>query len=123
MSATRTYRDVDAWRAGMALVEVSYRVTRGFPNDERFGLSMQLRRAAISVALNVAEGACRRSSAAFANHVSIAIGSHAEVETCLEIARRLGYVSAVEMNQIMVPVDRAGQLLNGLRRSLLARIR
>jgi len=122
VSAVRTYRDLEAWQAGMTLVEVSYRLTRGFPNDERFGLSSQLRRAAISVPSNVAEGACRRSTAAFANHVSIAIGSHAEVETCLEIARRLGYVSAVEMNQIMVPVDRAGQLLNGLHRSLLAKI-
>jgi four helix bundle protein len=120
--AAKTYRDLEAWQAGMTLVEASYRVTRGFPNDERFGLSAQLRRAAVSVPSNVAEGACRRSIAAFANHVSIAIGSHAEVETCLEIARRLGYVSAVAMNQIMVRVDRTGQLLNGLRRSLVAKI-
>jgi four helix bundle protein len=122
MGGVKTYRDLEAWQAGMTLVEVSYGVTRTFPTDERFGLSAQLRRAAISVPSNIAEGACRRSSPAFANHVSIAIGSHAEVETCLEIARRLGYVSAVEMNRIMVPVDRAGQLVNGLYRSLLAKI-
>jgi four helix bundle protein len=60
MSAVKTYRDLEAWHAGMTLVEVSYRVTRGFPNDERFGLSAQLRRAAIAVPPNVAEGPCRR---------------------------------------------------------------
>lgn len=123
MPTTNTYRELEAWQAGMTLVEATYRVTRGFPTDERFGLSAQLRRAAISVPSNIAEGACRHSTAVFDNHVSIALGSHAEVETCLEIARRLGYLSAVEMNQVMARVDRAGQLLNGLHRSLLAKLR
>jgi four helix bundle protein len=123
MMTAKTYRDLEAWQAGMTLVEVTYRVTRGFPADERFGLCAQLRRAAISVPSNIAEGACRRSTAAFANHVSIALGSHAEVETCLEIARRLGYVSAIVTNQARTRLDRTGQLLNGLHRSLVAKVR
>jgi four helix bundle protein len=123
MSTVKTYRDLEASQAGMVLVEVTYQVTRGFPADERFGLSTQLRRAAVSVPSNIAESACRRSTAAFANHVNIALGSHAEIETCLEIARRPGYVSAAEMNQTMSRLDRTGQLLNGLQRSLLAKSR
>lgn len=85
----KTYRDLDAWQAGMDVVQQIYQVTKRFPADERFGLTAQLRRAAVSMPSNVAEGACRRTTGAFVNHVSIALGSHGEVETCVEIALRL----------------------------------
>ena len=89
MAVVKTYRELEVWQAGMDLVEVVYAVTRTFPRDELFGLTAQTRRATISVPSNIAEGACRRTTGAFLNHVSIALGSHAEVETCLEIAIRL----------------------------------
>jgi four helix bundle protein len=119
----KTYRDLDAWQAGLDVVQQIYQVTKRFPVDERFGLTAQLRRAAVSMPSNVAEGACRRTTGAFVNHVSIALGSHAEVETCVEIALRLGYVSPAEAEDVAPFISRAGQLLNGLLRSLSAKSR
>jgi four helix bundle protein len=121
MSAVKTYQDLDTWQAGMTLVEKTYGATREFPADERFGLAVQLRRAAVSIPSNIAEGACRRTTGAFVNHVSIALGSHAEVETCLEIAMRLGYIQRVQMDKLTPSLERTGQLLNGLLRSLQAK--
>src|SRR5665213_1793895 len=109
----RTYRDLEAWQASMRVVETTYGITKSFPLDERFGLTSQLRRAAVSMPSNVAEGAARRMTRVFANHVSIALGSHAEVETCLEIALRLGYLSVADMKVAAPFLSRAGQLLNG----------
>jgi four helix bundle protein len=118
----QTYRDLEAWQAGMTLVEVIYRLTRQFPRDEVFGLSAQIRRAAISIPSNVAEGACRRKLRAYANHVSIALGSHAEVETCVELAVRLKYVERQEVPETHALLARTGQLLNGLFRALGAKL-
>jgi four helix bundle protein len=118
MKAVETYRDLETWQAGMSLVEKIYAVTRAFPREELFGLTSQLRRAAVSVPSNVAEGACRRTTAVYVNHVSIALGSHAEIETCFEIAVRLKYVQRAESSELMGSLERTGQLLNGLLRSL-----
>jgi len=100
------------------VVERIYSATREFPDDERFGLTSQLRRACVSMPANVAEGRGRRSDRAFRSHVRIALGSHAEVETCLEIARRLRYLTQGDYDDLMLPLDSAGQLLSGLFRSL-----
>jgi four helix bundle protein len=119
----KTYRDLEAGQAGMDVVQHIYETTRRFPQHERFGLTSQLRRAAVSIPSNIAEGACRRTTGAFVNHLSIALGSHAEVETCIEIALRLGYVSPAQAANILPFVNRAGQVLNGLVRSLAGRTR
>jgi four helix bundle protein len=121
MSTERAYRELEAWRASMTVVEKTYAATRRFPDDERFGLTAQLRRASVSMPANIAEGWSRRSLRAYANHVSIALGSHAEVETCFEIAKRLSYISEKELNELTVVVDQAGRLLAGLFKSLAAR--
>jgi four helix bundle protein len=121
MKAVETYRDLETWQAGMTLVEEIYAVTRPFPREELFGLTSQLRRAAVSVPSNVAEGACRRTTAVYVNHVSIALGSHAEIETCFEIAIRLRYVRQAESDNVTLVLERTGQLLNGLLRSLEAK--
>jgi four helix bundle protein len=113
-----TYRDLDTWQACMTAVEHVYLVTRRFPVEERFGLTSQARRAAVSMPSNVAEGWCRHSTAVYINHVSIALGSHGELETCLEIGRRLKYLAQADFDVAMRVLDRAGQLLNGLMRSL-----
>jgi four helix bundle protein len=118
-----TYRDLDVWIAGMDLVERCYRSTRLFPSEELYGLTNQLRRAAISIPSNVAEGNCRRSTKAYANHVSIALGSHGELETCVEIAYRLGYLDGTERTTLIDLSDRVGQMLNGLFRSLKAKLK
>ncbi len=118
LTSVNTYRDLEVWQTAMALVECCYRATKAFPVEERFGLTGQLRRAAISIPSNMAEGACRRTTNTFVNHVSIALGSHAELETCVEIAFRLGYVSSLTKNELLQASDSTGRLLNGLLRAL-----
>ena len=100
----------------MDLVLAVYEVTRHFPKEEVFGLAAQLRRAAISVPSNIAEGAARRGSREFVQFLSIALGSLAELETQLELAVRLGYVRPD--NQASSLHQETARLLTGLRRSL-----
>jgi four helix bundle protein len=102
----------------MTLVEECYRVTTSFPKSEQYGLSSQIRRAACSIPSNVAEGRCRRSTKVFANHLDIALGSHGELETCLEIALRLGFLPKPEKRTLSERCDVVGRLLNGLYNSL-----
>ncbi len=118
MATVNTYRELETWQVGMTLVERCYAVTA----DERFGLTAQLRRAAVSIPSNVAEGACRRTTPTYINHVSIALGSHGELETYVEIAFRLGYLSAKGKDELMNASDLTGRLLNGLLRSLESRL-
>lgn len=117
-----TYRDLEVWQLGTDLVERCYRATASFPKSELYGLSSQLRRAAISIPANIAEGHCRRTTRAYANHVSIAIGSHGELETCIELGARLGFLSADERARLLVVSDSVGRLLNGLYRALARKI-
>jgi four helix bundle protein len=123
MASLKTYRELEAWQVSMTLVERCYAATRAFPLEERFGLTSQLRRAAISIPSNVAEGACRRTTNAFINHVSIALGSHAELETCVEIATRLGYLSESVRCELTKVSDSVGRLMNGLLHALESRSR
>ena len=122
MTTIFTYRDLEAWKQGMDLVEQCYRLTASFPKGEQYALTSQLRRAAISVPSNLAEGHCRRSTKAYANHVSIALGSHAELETCIELASRLGFIGPTEKKNTIVVSDSVGRLLNGLYQSLERRL-
>jgi four helix bundle protein len=87
-------------------------------SDERYGLTSQLRRAAVSIRSNVAEGYGRRTTKSYAHHVSIALGSHAEIETCLEIATRLGYLDAAAHDALASKLQTLGRLLYALHRSL-----
>jgi four helix bundle protein len=87
------YRELVVWQKSMDLVVGIYRLTRGFPREEVYGLTSQIRRAAVSIPSNIAEGQARQSKAEFRNFLSIAQGSRAEVETQLAIATRLGYAT------------------------------
>jgi four helix bundle protein len=118
MATVFTYRDLEAWQKGMDLVEGCYRVTTSFPKSELYGLTSQLRRAAVSIPSNLAEGHCRRSTGAYLNHVSIALGSHGELQTCVEIAVRLGFLAATERARLIADTDTVGRLLYGLYNSL-----
>ena len=117
-----TYRDLVVWQQGLTLVEECYRLTRAFPKSELFGLTSQLRRAAVSIPANVAEGHCRRETKPYGHHVSIAIGSHGELETLIELACRLGFLSASDKAGVMKLADSVGRLLSGLHRSLKRKI-
>jgi four helix bundle protein len=118
-----TYRDLEVWKQSMTLVEQCYRVSAGFPAVELYGLTRQLRRAAMSIPLNIAEGHCRRTTRAYLNHVGIALGSHAEVEACLELGSRLGFLSSTERKRLNELNDAVGRMLSGLYTSLERRIR
>lgn len=98
----------------MDLVVDVYSVTRVFPAHERFGLTSQLRRAAISVPSNIGEGKRRRRQRAFAHHLDIALGSQGEVEVQLEIARRVGLLSEADYARLRVQTEKVGRMLNGL---------
>jgi four helix bundle protein len=86
MSAIQSFRDLDAWKTGMALARECYRLTERLPKAEQFGLCQQIRRAVVSVPSNIAEGQGRRMRQPYANHVNIALGSLSEVETQLELS-------------------------------------
>lgn len=86
---SRPHHQLDVWNDAIALVEAIYRLTSTFPSDERYGLTSQLRRAAVSVPSNIAEGAARRSRKEYLHHLSMARGSLSEIETQVMIARRL----------------------------------
>jgi len=116
------YRNLEVWQQAMDLVERCYRVTMPFPASEMYGLTSQMRRAAISIPSNVAEGHCRKKTGAYLNHVSIALGSHAELETCAEASRRLGFLKETEFKSLMELCDPVGRMLNGLHRSLEEKI-
>ena len=106
------------WQTGMELAEAVYRVTKGLPASELYGLNSQLRRAAVSIPSNIAEGHTRESRKEYLHHVSVAHGSLAEVETQLEIARRLGYVSDQDHRALMETTVILGKQLFALRNAL-----
>jgi four helix bundle protein len=105
-----------AWRETMALVEIVYRATESFPKAEFFGLVNQIRRCAISIPSNIAEGAARNSTREFAQFLGISCGSLSELETQLELATRLGYLEP--NNDPARQLNRAGRIVRALRKSL-----
>jgi four helix bundle protein len=116
--AIKSFRDLEAWKQGMTLVEHCYKASRHFPIEERYGLTAQMRRAAISIPSNVAEGHSRKTTGAYANHVSIASGSGGELETCIVIAERLGFLPPPEAWQLVERCAVVSRILTGLYSSL-----
>jgi len=114
----KSHRDLDAWQLAMEIVIEIYGVTRTFPPEEKFGLSAQLRRAAVAIPSNIAEGHSRLGGAEFRRFVSIARGSAGEVETQLAVAVALGFVRADEIVALSSKLGRLSKMLFGLFRSL-----
>jgi four helix bundle protein len=117
----RSYRDLIAWQKAMKLVSKIYESTRHFPSEERFGLTNQLRRAAVSIPSNIAEGQARFSQREFHRFLSQARGSLVEVETQLLIAKELKYLSSTSANELLSSTDELGRILNGLISSIRER--
>jgi len=113
MPQSQSFRDLKVWNKSMDLVEQIYAVSTRFPRDERFGLTAQIRRAAVSVPSNIGEGSRRKKRNVFLNHLDIAIGSQDEVEVQLEIAYRLRFLSAAEYKRTQTAVEEIGRMLNG----------
>ncbi|MFK7818790.1 MAG: four helix bundle protein [Planctomycetaceae bacterium] len=114
-----SYRDLKVWKRGMDLVEYVYQLTRSLPPEELYGLTSQTRRSAVSIPSNIAEGHGRKSTGAFINHLSIAQGSTAELETqLLLLCQRLGFISQDDCDSQIETTDEIGRMLTGLKRSL-----
>ncbi len=109
------HKDLKAWQCAMDLVVFIYQLTRTFPRDELYGLVAQLRRAAVSIPSNIAEGYGRHSARELYRFVNNALGSLREVETQVELALRLGYISNSTCADSMRQTKRVKQLLQGLR--------
>ena len=118
-----SFRDLHAWQVAMDLTLAVYGIAKRLPGDERFGLCGQMRRAAVSVPANIAEGHSSGSHGRCINHLAIAQGSLGELETELEIARRLAYISQSEYADAEQLFRRTGQLLHGLSNSVKRRRR
>jgi len=115
-----SFRDLVAWQKAMALVTEIYRETEAFPPREMYGLTNQIRRAAVSIASNIAEGKGRLSKREFVQFLANARGSLCEVQTQLEISRNLGYLDARRFKEIEEKARETGRVINGLIRSLRA---
>ena len=117
----RNYKDLVAWQKAMDLVEAVYSATQRFPKEEVYVLTSQIRRAAISVPSNIAEGQGRNSENDYRRFLSIAHGSLREVETQILIAERLQYVTSDEVPRLLALIDEVSRLLQGLQKAIKAR--
>jgi len=111
------HKDLDVWKKSMDLVEDIYTFTKSFPDDEKFGLTNQIRRAIVSVPSNIAEGAARKGDKEFIQFLYIALGSLSEVETQYLIAIRLKYT--IENKEIEHKINEVKRMIVGLRNYLL----
>lgn len=108
----KTHKDLDAWKRAMDLVETIYQGTLSFPSDEIYGLTAQVKRAAVSIPSNIAEGAGRKGNKEFIQFLYIALGSLAEVETQMLLAKRLKYID--DITDITKKIERLTKLIYGL---------
>jgi len=112
------HRQLVAWQRCRALALETYRATEGFPPSERFGLTSQLRRAAVSAAANIAEGYARYGRAELAHALSVSLGSLAEMDTLLEIANDLGYLTPEGYGDLSALRKEASRVTFGLQRKV-----
>lgn len=108
------HRNLEAWKLAMTFCELIYKLTDNFPGDEKFGLTSQLRRASVSVASNIAEGAARRTDKEFIHFLGIALGSCSEIDTQIELSKRLGFISVDEFDTANEDMNRLKSLIYGL---------
>jgi four helix bundle protein len=118
----RPHHNLDVWQKAVDFVIDIYQATEGFPKEEKFGLTSQLRRAAVSIPANVAEGAGRKSEKEFLQFLSIAQGSASEVETELVIAFRLEFIDKSKYNRLLESLDDISRMLTGLSNHLRRKI-
>src|SRR5438045_9434034 len=112
------FEKLEVWNKAIEFADSVYSITRAFPDDERFGLTSQMRRAAVSISSNIAEGSARHSRPDFAHFIEIATGSLFEVVTQATVGRRQSFLSEPEYAQLYAAAETQGKMLSGLRRSL-----
>lgn len=119
MNSKKPHRNLMSWQKTMDFAVDVYQLTKNFPHEELYALTSQLRRAAVSAPSNIAEGAAGRTRQQFANFLSNAIGSLNEIDTQLELALRLGYITRTDYDRLFQPLDECLALTYGLRKAVL----
>lgn len=119
----KSYKDLEVWKKAVRLTTFIYQSTATFPDNERFGLTNQMRRASVSVPSNIAEGHARQSTADFMRFISIAMGSVAELETQVQIAYELNFLTEETSLNLLRELDDIGKMLRGLHQSLGRRLK
>lgn len=114
----KPHKKLDLWHTAIELVLVIYQASDSFPKDERFCLTDQIRRASLSVPSNIAEGAARQTKKEFINYLHMAQGSLSELDTQIEIAKRLGYLEQGHWAKLDVQIERIDKMISGLIRHL-----
>jgi four helix bundle protein len=118
MTSIRSHRDLEVWQDAMRLVEITYQLAEMLPERERYGLCQQMKRAAVSIPSNIAEGHSRHTRQAYIYHLRVALGSQAELETQIELTVRLGMVSSAAAGECARWICRVGKRLHALVDSL-----
>jgi four helix bundle protein len=113
-----SFRELSVWKKSIALAEAAYALSAMMPRQDQFELAAQIRRAAASVPANIAEGHNRHARRAYANHVAIALGSLAELESHLELAARLGLAEPERLRSTLAQATEVNRMLHGLARAL-----
>lgn len=112
------FEKLEVWNEAIIFADTIYIITKAFPDDERFGLTSQMRRAAVSISSNIAEGSSRSSRLDFARFIEIATGSVFEVVSQTTISKRQGFLSEQSYGQVYAAAEKQSRMLSGLRRSL-----
>jgi four helix bundle protein len=118
-----SYKDLPVWQRAMDLAVECYQATASFPRSEPYGLTSEIRRAAVSIPSNVAAGRCRRTTKAYLNHVSIGLGSSGELATCITLSERLNFLTHASALKLAVASDEVGRMLSGLYTALDLKVR
>jgi four helix bundle protein len=119
----KPHKKLEAWKQSMDLVIEVYRTTGNFPNQEIYGLTNQIRRATVSIPSNIAEGAARQTKKEFTNYLHMAQGSLSELDTQLELARRLGYLEEKTFRMPDERLERIDKMITGLIHHLSKKVR
>jgi four helix bundle protein len=113
------FEKLDVWKEAIEFADFVYSSTRSFPDEERFGLTNQMRRTAVSISSNIAEGSSRSSRPDFARFIELATGSLFEVVSQATVGKRQGFLSEADYNRLYTACEKQSKMLSGLRRSLL----
>ncbi len=114
----KTHKDLDVWKKSIELVASIYKITSSFPKEELYGLTSQIRRAAVSLPSNIAEGAARNHVNEFRQFLYIALGSASELETQLIISEMLGYISNEKSQELITDLNTVSKMIQGLIKSI-----
>jgi four helix bundle protein len=118
----KSYQDLEVWQLGMEIAEVTYRLTQDFPRDEIYGLRLQMRKAAVSIPSNIAEGHEREGTKEYLHFISIARGSLGELHTQYLLSVRFGHIKPEDFQPVSERLDLLGKKLNNLNKSLRAKL-